>query len=196
MVTSSYPRYPGDGVGSFIEPIAKGVAARGHEVHIVAPWHPAITRGKSEDGVFFHFYHYAPVPSMNVFGYAEGLKADTHLKIGAWAAAPAALAAGWFKAWRVAAKQNASDIGPSVVSPVPCSREPDGSQLAVRIWRAGRSGLARQRHASRPCPTEWMSIDFGRADWSETRFVASLAWRMGLSCSALDAWSAKRGSSS
>ena len=25
MVTSSYPRYPGDGVGSFMEPIAKGV---------------------------------------------------------------------------------------------------------------------------------------------------------------------------
>jgi glycosyltransferase involved in cell wall biosynthesis len=30
------------------------------------------------------------------------------LKIGAWAAAPAALAAGWFKAWRVAAKRNAT----------------------------------------------------------------------------------------
>ena len=41
MVTTSYPRFPGDGVGSFIEPIAKGVAARGHEVHLVAPWHPS-----------------------------------------------------------------------------------------------------------------------------------------------------------
>src|SRR6187549_1182475 len=99
MVTSSYPRFPGDGVGSFMEPIAKGVAARGHEVHVVAPWHPAITRGKQEDGVFFHFFKYAPTPSMNVFGYAAGLKADTHLKTAAWLAAPAALAAGWFKAW-------------------------------------------------------------------------------------------------
>ena len=58
MVATSYPRYPGDGVGSFMEPIAKGVAALGHEVHLVAPWHPAITRGKSEDRVFFHFFHY------------------------------------------------------------------------------------------------------------------------------------------
>ena len=61
MVTTSYPRFPGDSVGTFMEPIAKHVAARGHEVHIVAPWHPRITRGKVEDGVFFHFFKYAPV---------------------------------------------------------------------------------------------------------------------------------------
>jgi glycosyltransferase involved in cell wall biosynthesis len=108
MVATSYPRYPGDGVGSFMEPIAKGVAALGHEVHLVAPWHPAITRGKSEDGVFFHFFHYAPVSSLNVFGYASGLRADTELRAAAWVAAPMALAAGWFKAWRVATKRRAT----------------------------------------------------------------------------------------
>lgn len=108
MVTSSYPRYPGDGVGSFMEPIAKGVAALGHEVHLVAPWHPAITRGREEDGVFFHFYKYAPVASLNVFGYASGLRADTDVRSAAWAVAPIALAAGWFKAWRVATKRRAT----------------------------------------------------------------------------------------
>src|SRR6187399_173855 len=105
MLATSYPRFPGDGVGSFMEPIAKSVAARGHKVHMVAPWHPAITRGKVEDGVFFHFYKYAPTASLNVFGYAGGLRADTRLKAAAWAIAPAALAAGWFKAWRVATKK-------------------------------------------------------------------------------------------
>lgn len=108
MVTTSYPRFPGDGVGSFIEPIAKGVAARGHEVHLVAPWHPALTRGREEDGVWFHFYRYAPARSLNVFGYAEGLQADTAVKWRAWAAAPLALAAGWFKAMRVAQKKRAT----------------------------------------------------------------------------------------
>jgi glycosyltransferase involved in cell wall biosynthesis len=108
MVTTSYPRFPGDGVGSFIEPIAKGVAARGHDVHLVAPWHPRIERAKSEDGVWFHFYRYAPTRSFNVFGYAEGLEADTALRWRAWAAAPAALAAGWFKAMRVAQKKRAT----------------------------------------------------------------------------------------
>jgi glycosyltransferase involved in cell wall biosynthesis len=108
MVATSYPRFPGDGVGSFMEPIAKGVAALGHHVHLVAPWHPAITRAKSEDGVHFHFFRYAPGPALNVFGYASGLRADTQLRAAAWAAAPAAMAAGWFKAWRVATKRRAT----------------------------------------------------------------------------------------
>src|SRR5512138_1568389 len=105
MVTTSYPRFAGDSVGTFMEPIAKGVAARGHEVHIVAPWHPRITRSSVEDGVFFHFFKYAPVAALNVFGYAAGMRADVRLKTTAWLAAPLALTAGWFKAMRVAQKR-------------------------------------------------------------------------------------------
>jgi glycosyltransferase involved in cell wall biosynthesis len=108
MVTTSYPRFPGDSVGTFMEPIAKHVASRGHEVHIVAPWHPRITRGKVEDGVFFHFFKYAPVSALNVFGYAAGLRADEKLKGAAWMAAPLAMTAGWFKALRVAQKKKAT----------------------------------------------------------------------------------------
>ena len=48
MVASSYPRFHGDSVGSFMEPIAQGIAARGHEVHLVAPWHPKWNRPKVE----------------------------------------------------------------------------------------------------------------------------------------------------
>ena len=108
MVTTSYPRFPGDSVGTFMEPIAKHVAARGHEVHIVAPWHPRVTRGKVEDGVFFHFFKYAPIAGLNVFGYAAGLRADEKLKGAAWMAAPLAMTAGWFKALRVAQKKRAT----------------------------------------------------------------------------------------
>ena len=61
MVTSSYPRFPGDSVGTFMEPIATSVAARGHDVHIVAPWHPLVDRPASDKGVTFHFYKYAPI---------------------------------------------------------------------------------------------------------------------------------------
>jgi glycosyltransferase involved in cell wall biosynthesis len=110
MVATSYPRFPGDGIASFMEPIAKGVAARGHEVHLVAPWHPAIRRPKAEDGVFFHFFRYAPVGSLAVFGYASGLRADTRLRAAAWAVAPAAVAAGTCKTWRVATKRRATVV--------------------------------------------------------------------------------------
>ena len=93
MATTSYPRFPGDGVGSFIEPIAHGVAARGHDVHVVAPWHPLIRRPEREGPVYFHFFRYAPLRSLNVFGYAAGLKADVTLRPTAYLVTPLALAA-------------------------------------------------------------------------------------------------------
>ena len=108
MVATSYPRFPGDGIGSFREPSAKGGAARGHEVHLVAPWHPAITRPRMEDGVQFHFYRYAPLPSLNVFGYAAGLRADTAVRGAAWMSAPFGVGFGWLAARRVAARHRAT----------------------------------------------------------------------------------------
>ena len=92
MVTTSYPRFPGDSVGTFMEPIAKHVAAIGHEVHVVAPWHPLVRRAREEGGVRFHFYRYAPVRALNVFGYASALRADVSLRSAAYVAAPLALA--------------------------------------------------------------------------------------------------------
>jgi glycosyltransferase involved in cell wall biosynthesis len=108
MVTSSYPRFPGDSVGTFMEPIAHSVAARGHEVHVVAPWHPLVRRSDREGAVRFHFYKYAPVRALNVFGYAGAMRADVSLRAAAFAAAPLALARGWLAARRVAVKHRAS----------------------------------------------------------------------------------------
>lgn len=108
MVTSSYPRFPGDSVGTFLEPIAKSVAARGHDVHVVAPWHPLVRRPSEEDGVRFHFYKYAPLKSLYVFGHASAMRADVSLKYAAWVAAPLALAAGWRAARAIARRHRAT----------------------------------------------------------------------------------------
>ena len=108
MVTTSYPRFPGDSVGTFMEPIAKSVAARGHDVHVVAPWHPLVTRKPEEDGVRFHFYKYAPLESLNVFGYAGALRADVSMRGSAYLVAPFALAAGWHAARSVAKRHRAT----------------------------------------------------------------------------------------
>jgi len=110
MIASSYPRFAGDSVGSFMEPIAQGIAARGHEVHLVAPWHPKWDRPKTDRGVHFHLFHYAPIEALNTFGYAEGMRADVRLRASAVAVAPLAVLAGWFKALRVAQKKRATII--------------------------------------------------------------------------------------
>jgi len=102
MVTTSYPRFPGDTIGTFMEPIARGIAARGHAVHVVLPWHPRLARGPVEDGVHFHPFRYAPHPGLNVFGYAAALRADVHLRAASYLAAPFALAASYRTARRVA----------------------------------------------------------------------------------------------
>lgn len=146
MVTTSYPRFPGDGVGSFIEPIAKGVAALGHEVHLVAPWHPAITRGKSEDGVFFHFFRYAPVPALNIFGYAESMEADTRLRGATWAVAPLAMAAGWFKAWRVATKRRATVMHGHWVVPGGVMAAQAGGRLPLVVSLHGSDVFVAERN--------------------------------------------------
>jgi len=101
MVATSYPRFAGDLVGTFMEPIARGVAARGHAVHVVLPWHPKLTRPLSDGGVTLHPFRYAPLPALNVFGYAGALRADVALRWQGWAAAPLALAAGVAAARRV-----------------------------------------------------------------------------------------------
>ncbi len=108
MVTSSYPRYAGDTVGTFMEPIARGVAARGHAVHVVAPWHPRVDRPAHDAGVHFHFYRYAPSVFPHVFGHAGALKADVRLRASALAVAPVAVAAGILAARRVARSANAT----------------------------------------------------------------------------------------
>jgi glycosyltransferase involved in cell wall biosynthesis len=162
MVATSYPRFPGDGVGSFMEPIAKGVAARGHEVHLVAPWHPAITRGKVEDGVSFHFFHYAPLTSLNVFGYAGALKADVAMRWQAYAVAPLAMASGWWKAMRVAQKRRATIMHGHWVVPGGAIAARAGGKLPLvvslhgsDVFMAERNALAR-RSARRV---------FARAQW-------------------------------
>lgn len=162
MVATSYPRFPGDGVGSFMEPIAKGLAARGHEIHLVAPWHPAITRGKEEDGVVFHFFHYAPLPSLHVFGYASGMRADTRLRTAAWAIAPAALAAGWFKALRVAQKRRATVMHGHWVIPGGVMAALAARSLPLVISLHGSDVFVAERHA---VARRAARAVFARASW-------------------------------
>jgi glycosyltransferase involved in cell wall biosynthesis len=58
--------------------------------------------------VHLHFYRYAPIRSLNVFGYAAAMRADVSLRSAAYIAAPLALAAGWRAARSVARRFRAT----------------------------------------------------------------------------------------
>jgi len=164
MVTTSYPRFPGDNVGSFMEPIARGVAARGHAVHVVAPWHPLLRRPRHEDGVHFHFFQYAPLGSLNVFGYAGALRADMHLRLSALAVAPLALAAGWLKAMRVAQKVGATVLhghwvipGGAIAAAAAGRRPLIISLHGSDVYLAERHGLARRAARAAFARARWIT---------------------------------------
>ena len=109
MLASSYPKYVGETTAPFIEEIAAGLAARGHVVHLLAPWHPEIRRAPCERGVHLHFFHYAPHPALNVWGYAQSMVSDTAVKGRALAVLPFALGGALATLYSVA--QNAASAG-------------------------------------------------------------------------------------
>ena len=162
MIASSYPRFEGDSVGSFMEPIAQGIAARGHEVHLVAPWHPKWNRPKVERGVHFHLFHYAPVAALNTFGYAEGMRADVRLRGSAIAVAPLAILAGWFKALRVAQKKRATIVHAHWVIPGGVIGAAAAGSVPLVISLHGSDVFVAERHS---VPRVAARTAFHRARW-------------------------------
>jgi glycosyltransferase involved in cell wall biosynthesis len=162
MVATSYPRFHGDSVGSFMEPIAQGVAARGHEVHLVAPWHPKWERPKVDRGVHFHLFHYAPSAALNTFGYAEGMRADVTLRASAIAVAPLAMLSGWFKALRVAQKKRATIMHAHWVVPGGVIGAAAAGSIPLVISLHGSDVFVAERHAAARLAAR---AAFSRASW-------------------------------
>ncbi len=156
MVTSSYPLFEGDATAPFIEEIARGVVARGHQVDVVLPAHPKLKR-PDEPGLRFFPFSYAPLARLTVWGYAQSMNADRGFKGKTLMVAPfAALATA--RAIRQRLRSDSYDIvhahwvvpggvlsrGPSVASGKPLVISLHGSD----VFAAERSrlvGLAARR---------------------------------------------------
>jgi glycosyltransferase involved in cell wall biosynthesis len=162
MVTSSYPRFPGDAIGTFMKPIAQGVASRGYDVHVVAPWHPLWRHEASEAGVRFHLFRYAPLASMNVFGYAAALRADVQLRLSAVAIAPIAILAGCRAIARVARRQRASIIHAHWVIPSGVMAAAVSGRRPLIISLHGSDVFVAERHG---LARKAASAAFRRAAW-------------------------------
>ncbi len=146
VLTTSYPRFTGDLTGTFMAPITNGVAARGHAVHVVAPWHPAVRRHAREDGVHFHFYRYAPTRALHVFGYAGALRADVTMRPAAYAVAPLALLAAHRLARRVIREHGATVIHAHWVIPGGATAAAAGGRLPIVISLHGSDVFFAERN--------------------------------------------------
>lgn len=79
MIASSYPRFEGDGTGSFIRSLARALVGLGLDVVIVAPYDPAVAP-LGLDGVHLHRFRYAPLARWHLAGHGRALHADIRLK--------------------------------------------------------------------------------------------------------------------
>jgi hypothetical protein len=68
MLASSLPKYPRETTAPFIEEIAAGIAARGHQVTLVAPWHPELRRQTRERGIELRFFSLCTPPHPEYLG--------------------------------------------------------------------------------------------------------------------------------
>ena len=128
-VTSSYPKYPGDTTAPFIAHITRELAARGHELTVVLP-HRADLDLPTVEGVRFVPFHYAPTRGLEVFGYAEALRADVALRGATYLVAPLAMASGAWRLWREAAGGGFDVLHAHWVVP-------NGAMALPAAWRRG-----------------------------------------------------------
>jgi len=79
MITSSYPRYAGDGAGSFVGSLARSLVSLGHPVHVIAPYDPMVEE-MDQGGVSLLRFRYAPTDALHLAGHGRALEADMQMK--------------------------------------------------------------------------------------------------------------------
>ncbi|MGH9321331.1 MAG: glycosyltransferase family 4 protein [Vicinamibacteria bacterium] len=93
-ITSSFPKFEGDTTAPFIGSITRELASRGHELTVVLPKRDDLNPAPIER-VRFRPFRYAPAKALQVFGYAEALRADVALRGATYGVLPLAIVAGW-----------------------------------------------------------------------------------------------------
>ena len=154
MLTSSYPKWPGEMTAPFIEEIAASVAERGHEVHVLMPHRSDLRRGPVERGVRLHTYRYAPTKSFEVWGYAAALRGDVGMRGATLLAAPLALGSGLDALLKLTAQEDYDLIHGQWVLP--------NGAVAALVAQRRKLPLVLSLHGSdvflaeRTAPTAWV----------------------------------------
>jgi glycosyltransferase involved in cell wall biosynthesis len=78
ILTSSYPRFPADGIASFIKSLAEALAAMKHGVLVLAPYDPAARDVAGP--VRIRRFRYIIPDRLAIIGHGRSLKADVELK--------------------------------------------------------------------------------------------------------------------
>jgi glycosyltransferase involved in cell wall biosynthesis len=110
MITTSYPKAPGDVTAPVIEKIVFELARRGHAVDLVLPRHPDLVLDGRDRGLPVRFFPFwAGGAKTYAWGYASSMRADRELRLRALALAPAVFVSA-LSVMRRLARANAYDV--------------------------------------------------------------------------------------
>ncbi|GAP08151.1 glycosyltransferase [Anaerolinea thermolimosa] len=79
VLTSSYPRYPGDGTAPFIQSLCTTLNKHGHDIEVIAPYDIDIRQNQSSD-VIVHRFKYVWPKRFHIMGHGRSLLSDVTLK--------------------------------------------------------------------------------------------------------------------
>lgn len=79
VLTSSYPRFQGDGTAPFVLSISEVLAHRGHLVHVIAPYDIAVNDSLKSPVKVIRFKYIWP-KKLHIMGHARSLEADVRLR--------------------------------------------------------------------------------------------------------------------
>lgn len=86
FLTSSYPFTAQDGAARFVHAMAQSLAAKGHQVDVVLPYHPQLQRWPQD--VRLVPFRYIWPDRLAIMGYAQATHSDKELRTLAYALAP------------------------------------------------------------------------------------------------------------
>jgi glycosyltransferase involved in cell wall biosynthesis len=109
VITSSYPRFAGDGTAPFVQSISENLAQMGHEVEVVAPYDTAVDSLMTTK-VPLHRFHYIWPKRYHIMGHARAMEKDVRLRPLTYILLPFFISAGILTLWRVAKRLKAQVI--------------------------------------------------------------------------------------
>jgi glycosyltransferase involved in cell wall biosynthesis len=171
MITTSYPKFPGDVTAPVIEKIVFELAGRGHAVDLVLPRHPELVLGGRERGLPVRFFpFYAGSGRSYAWGYASSMRADRELRPRAMAMAPLAFLSGLATMRRLAASNRYDVIHAHWVLP-------NGPIAALAAGGSRRPPLVLSLHGSDVFVAEKSAVLAGIARWTfrRTSWIAACA---------------------
>src|SRR4030065_1247221 len=109
VLTSSYPRFSGDGTAPFVQSIAETLVKFGHVVDVIAPYDKEVKTTDSK-GVKIHRFKYSLIKSFHIMGHGRALESDVRLRPLAILLLPFYLSAAFIKLLQVTRQQKTEVI--------------------------------------------------------------------------------------